>query len=130
MNLRKKKKLVGKVMKISSERVIFNESRLNEIKEAITRQDILDLIKDKAITIKKVAGRKTKEKGGRRRGGSRRKKIRARKTNYIIKVRKQRKYVDNLKQQKKISGKKYIELRKKIKQNTFKDIRHLIGETK
>jgi ribosomal protein L19E len=38
--------------------------------------------------------------------------------------------VDNLKQQKKISGEEYVELRKKIKQNTFKDIRHLKGETK
>jgi large subunit ribosomal protein L19e len=130
MNLRKKKKLVGKVMGVGLNRIIFNESRLGEIKEAITRQDILDLIKDKAITLKENKGKRSKEKGGRRRGGSVRKKVKNRKRKYIIKVRKQRRYITNLKEQKKISNEKYNGLKKKIKQNTFKDIKHLMGETK
>ena len=37
---------------------------IEEIKEAITRQDILDLIKDKAIVLREIKGRKVNEKKG------------------------------------------------------------------
>ena len=130
MNLRKKKRLVARVMKVGLNKVIFNEFRLDEIKEAITRQDILDLIKDKAIMLRNIKGRKVNEKRGRRKFGSVRKKIKKRKKHYIIKVRKYRNYIMKLKEQNKISDKKYKELRKKIKQNIFKDIKHLISESK
>jgi len=130
MNLRKKKQLAAKVMNVGLNRVILNNARLGEIKEAITRQDILDLIKDKAITLREINGRKVNEKKGRRRYGSIRKKIKNRKKHYVGKVRKHRSYIANLKKQNKISNKKYNELRKKIKQNMFKDIKHLASETK
>jgi len=130
MNLRKKKKLAAKVMGVGINRVILNNARLEEIKDAITRQDILDLIKDKAITLREVKGRTINEKKGRRKYGSIRKKIKRRKKHYAIKVRKHRNYISKLKKQNKISNEKYNGLRKKIKQNLFKDIKHLISEAK
>jgi len=128
MNLKKKKKLVARVMNVGVDRVIFNESRLDEIKEAITRQDILDLIKNKAIVLKNIKGRKKKEKRKRRGYGGVKKKIKKRKENYVKRVRKYRNYLKKLKN--KIPDEKYKELYKKIKQNIFKDIKHLINEIK
>ena len=58
MQLAKKKELASKVLKVGKNRVVFVESSLPEIKEAITRQDILDLRKSGAIQIKEVSGRK------------------------------------------------------------------------
>ena len=49
MNLSKKKKLAAKVFGVGKERIVFAKSRLNEIKEAITKQDIRDLKNDGAI---------------------------------------------------------------------------------
>ncbi len=58
MNLEKKKKLAARTLNVGKERIIFLKSRLEEIKEAITRQDIKDLHKDGAIIIKEEKGRK------------------------------------------------------------------------
>ena len=54
MNLRKKKILAAKALKVGKERIIFLKPRLEEIKEAITKQDIKDLYKEGAIKIKEV----------------------------------------------------------------------------
>ena len=54
MNLAKKKSLAARVFGVGKSRVVFAKSRLNEIKEAITKQDIRDLKKDGAITILEI----------------------------------------------------------------------------
>ncbi len=43
MNLRTKKELAAKALKVGKERIVFVEARLDEIKEAITKQDMRDL---------------------------------------------------------------------------------------
>ena len=43
MNLQKKKELAARTLTIGKDRIMFNTSRLDEIKEAITKQDIKDL---------------------------------------------------------------------------------------
>ena len=58
MNLGKKKKLSAKALEVGKERIVFLKPRLDEIKEAITRQDIKDLEKEGAIIIKGIKGRK------------------------------------------------------------------------
>jgi len=70
MNLAKKKALAVKVLKVGKERIVFTRESLAEIKEAITRMDILDLYKSGAIKIREVKGRKkiVKRKNRRRRG--------------------------------------------------------------
>ena len=62
MNLGKKRALAAKVLNVGKERICFNSERLDEIKEAITRQDIRDLHASKAITIRQESGRKAKQK--------------------------------------------------------------------
>ena len=44
MKLDKKKTIAARVLNVGKDRVWFNPERLQEIKEAITRQDIKDLI--------------------------------------------------------------------------------------
>ena len=63
MQLARKKELAAKVLKVGKNRIVFVEGHLSEIKEAISRMDILDLHKSGAIQIKEVKGRKKIENG-------------------------------------------------------------------
>ncbi len=126
MNLRKKKALASKVLKIGKKRVLFMESRLGDIKEAITNQDIRDLQKDGAISIKEAKGKKKKIKKPKRRGpGKIRKKINKRKREYVNLTRKLRKYVSELKKQGKLSKEEAENIRKKIRNKEFRSKTHL-----
>ena len=58
MNLGRKKSLAAKTLKVGKERVVFLATRINEIKEAITKNDIRDLTAEGAILVKEVGGRK------------------------------------------------------------------------
>ena len=58
MNLKKKKALAAKALKVGVGRIKFNPLRIDEIKEAITKQDIKDLNASKAIIVREVKGRK------------------------------------------------------------------------
>ena len=53
-----KKQLVARTFNVGIDRIVFNKERLAEIKEAITKQDIRDLTKDGAITIREIKGRR------------------------------------------------------------------------
>jgi len=130
MNLNKKKELAARTLKIGKERIIFVKSRLDEIKEAITKQDIRDLKKDKAIIIKEIKGRKKKEKKRKRSVGNIRKKVRKRKKEYVILTRKLRTYIRGLKSQGRLSLEEIKEIRKKIRNKVFKSkaaLREYIG---
>jgi large subunit ribosomal protein L19e len=90
-NLDKRKRLAGKVFGVGINRIIFDNSRLDEIKEAITKQDIKDLHESGAIIVNPVLGRKTKEKRRTRRGfGKIKMKINPGKEKYVTLVRKLR----------------------------------------
>ena len=126
MNLSKKKKLAAKVFGVGKERIVFAKSRLNEIKEAITKQDIRDLKNDGAILIKDARGRKTAKKTKRKNSpGKIRIKVNRRKRDYIILTRKLRKRVESLKSQGKISKEEFSDLRKKIRNSFFRSKNHL-----
>src|SRR3990167_6861646 len=58
MKLDKKKNLAAKTLGVGRDRVIFNINRLDEIKEAITKQDIRDLFSNGAIAVRDIKGRK------------------------------------------------------------------------
>lgn len=125
MNLSKKKKLAVRTLNVGEKRIVFVTSRLDEIKEAITKQDIRDLQKSGAIKVRNVKGRKTVIKVKKRSQGNVRKKINDRKRKYMINVRKQRKYISFLKSQGKISKEEYYELRKKIRNKHFSSLNQL-----
>lgn len=125
-NLNKRKKLAARVFGVGIERICFDVSRLEEIKEAITKQDIKDLFSSGAITIKEIKGRKTNVKRKTKRGpGKIKRKIKPGKRQYIYHVRKLRRHIQELRTQEKLSEDKYQELRIKIKAREFKDKNHL-----
>ena len=100
MELKVQKKLAASVLKCSEARVVFDETRLAEIKEAITKADIRGLVANGAIIatpkkgVSRVRARKRqkKKRQGRYKGhGSRKGKKTARsvpKETWMIKIRK------------------------------------------
>ena len=97
MKLERKKDLVTRTLNIGKSRIIFNNSRLTEIKEAITKQDIRDLVKDGAILIRPISGRrKIVRRKYRRSAGKVRMRVIDKKAKYIRITRKLRNYLSQL----------------------------------
>jgi large subunit ribosomal protein L19e len=121
MNLKKKKELAAKTLKVGKNRIHFSEEGLSEIKEAITKQDIKDLFNEGIITIKPIKGRKTIKKRKTKIGpGKRKKRINKRKEEYVKITKKLRLYLKELKKSNAINRELYIELRKKLRNRYFK----------
>src|SRR3972149_971149 len=115
-DLNKRKKLASRVLGVGKNKIWFDNERLAEIKEAITKQDIRDLFESGIIRIRENNGRRTIERRTRRRGpGKIKRKIKAGKRKYVIMTRKLRGYVSDLRKIKKIDDKTYGEMRIKIK---------------
>ena len=126
MNLRKKKTLAAKALKVGEKRIVFLSPRLEEIKDAITKQDIKDLEKEGAIIIKSVKGRKKVEKKKKKRGtGKIKKKVNLRKRTYVILTRKLRNYVVELKKVGKLDKDEVKKIRNKIRNRFFRSKAHL-----
>lgn len=132
MNLANKKELAAKTLGVGKGRIIFDNSRIDEIKEAITKQDIRDLNSSGAIKIKEIGGRRKNIKRKHRRGvGKIKVKVNTRKQDYVKLTRKLRDYVQKLKEQGKIDLAKYKELRKQIRNKSYrskKNLRDSLGE--
>lgn len=126
MKLENKKDFIAKVLGVGKGRIILNKSRLSEIKEAMTRQDIKDLFNDNAILIREIRGRrKIERRTTRRRAGSRRQPVIDKKMQYMIITRKLRSYVAELRKAEKLTREQFIKLRQEIKASSFKDKAHL-----
>lgn len=125
MNLSKKKDLARRTLGIGRERIIFLESRLEDIKEAITKQDIRDLQKEGAIIIREIRGKRKAKKKRRRSTGNIRKKVKRRKKDYVIMTRKLRKYVSEMKKMGKVSKEDARDIMKKIRNRIFMSKSHL-----
>ncbi len=126
MNLGKKRILAANTFNVGRERITFNNERLDEIKEAITRQDIKDLYSSGAISIKPIIGRKTVvRRTTRRRAGSIKKKVNRSKKDYVILTRKLRAYINELRNQEQITEEQYQKIRKQIRASIFRSKAHL-----
>jgi len=126
VNLAKKKELAKRTLNVGKERIEFLKSRLEDIKEALTKQDIRDLKKDGAILVKEIKGRrKVKKKKTRKSVGNIRKKVKTRKQDYVIMTRKLRRYVAEMKKQGKLSPEEIKDIRNKIRNRVFKSKAHL-----
>ena len=134
MNLGNRKSLAAKVLGVGTSRITFINSRLSEIKEAITKQDIKDLVMNGAILVKEVKGRKTLEKRrNKRKVGKVKLKVNVRKKTYMTITRKLRKHLAVLKEQGKLTREEVMELRKKVRNRVFKsqaNLKQHIGELK
>ena len=123
MNLTKKKELAAKALKVGKNRVRFDNERLNEIKEAITKEDVKGLVAEGVISIKPVKGRKKIERRKTRRGpGKIKKKVNNRKQVYVKITRKLRAYIIGLRDKRVIESDLYWDLRKKIRMRDFKSL--------
>ncbi len=126
MNLRNKKQLAAKALKVGKGRVIFDSQHLEEIKKAITKQDIINLKQEGIISIRPVKGRRTIVKRKTRKGpGKIKMTVKNRKQDYVKITRKLRRYVKELRSKGLIDRELYLELRKKIKMKNFKSLANL-----
>jgi len=126
MKLNTKKSLASKVLKVGKSRIVLVKERLEEIKEAITKQDIRDLKADGAIRVKEIKGRKKVVRRKRRRGmGKIKKKVNTRKKDYVIMTRKLRKYLANIKARGEISPEDFKQVRNKIRNREFSSLRNM-----
>ncbi len=126
MNLEKKKNLAVRALGVGKKRIVFLTPRIDEIKEAITKQDIRDLKEEGAIIIKDVKGKKKVEKRKRRRGsGKVRKKVNIRKKQYVIMTKKLRTYIVGLVKSGQINKEDATDMRKKIRNKFFRSKAHM-----
>jgi large subunit ribosomal protein L19e len=137
MELNIQKKLASKIAKKSPKKIKLDQTRLEEIKEAITKSDIRALIKDKAIIVKKHKGvsrarakkiNLQKAKGRRKGQGSRKGKANARlsdKQKWMNKIRLQRQFLNDLKSKDKLEKETYKDLYRKAKGGFFRSKRHV-----
>ncbi len=131
------KRLASQVLDVSPKRVKFDNQRLADIKEAITKTDIRQLVSEKAITkvqekgVSRGRARKLKtqkSKGLRKGPGSRQGKSTARlprKESWMAKVRSQRNLLMDLKEKGLISLKTYRSIYLKSKGGFFRSTRHI-----
>lgn len=137
MNLRNKKLIASKILKVGVSRVWFDPARNQDIKEAITRDDIKKLVRDGAVLVKQKRGvsrgriRKIilqKRKGRRGGPGSKKGKITSRlgrKETWVNKIRAQRKLFYNLLGKGRVTRETYRHLRVKAKGGFFRSRRHI-----
>jgi len=137
MNLGNKKKLAAQIFDVGKKRVFFDPSKLDEIKEAITNEDIRSLVKSGAINIKNKKGitgftsKKNllqKRKGRRKGKGSRKGRGTARtpsKKLWMTKIRIQREILSALRNKNLLEPMTYQLLRNKCKGGFFRSKRHL-----
>ncbi len=137
MRLTSQKRLAADVIGCSPQNVWIDPSRLEEVKESITKADIRALVIARAIQLKPVQQHShgmariihaQKVKGRQRGQGSRKGKQNAReskKRNWINKVRTQRELLKYLKQNKHITQEVYKNLYQKSRGGFFRSRRHI-----
>jgi len=127
MKIRSIKRIAAKKIGIGKNRVWLNPLRINEIKEAITNQDVNDLIKDGAIKAKAIIGRKTRKKRSKTRRGAGKIKmtVKRSKKRYMMRIRKLRKFIKLLKESSIITSQESKKLRSLSKAGHFKSQRYL-----
>ncbi|MCF7866543.1 50S ribosomal protein L19e [Candidatus Woesearchaeota archaeon] len=131
------KRLAGQLLKSSTKRIKFDKDRLADIKEAITKTDIRQLIDEKAIKKIDEKGvsrsrankiKSQKSKGKQKGPGSRKGKRTARlprKEEWMIKIRSQRELIKELKDNSVITQETYRMVYKKCKGGFFRNKRHI-----
>ena len=137
MELKIQKRLAAQILKCSQHKIVFDNSKLKDIKEAITKVDIKTLIANNVIWARPLKstsrGRARKisaqRKKGRRKGqGKKKGKFTARspkKEIWKIRMRNQRGLLKELRDKELITKKDYQILYKKSKGGFFRSKRHI-----
>lgn len=136
VNLRAKKRLVSRIVGVGLHRVKFDNDHLDDITDAITRDNIRSLLTANTIKIKRIVGtshgRATLKKIQRRKRGTKQGSKKGRKGArvgkkrvHITKVRALRYRLKVSKDRKEITNKEFWELYKKVGGNTIRNVAHL-----
>jgi len=144
INLRAKKRLASRVTGVGVHRIKFDSEHLDDIADAITRQNIRSLITANTISFRPVKGtsrgraqhkKEQRAKRGTKQGSKQGKKGArvGKKEVYIAKVRSLRYILKVAKDRKEITNREFWALYKKVGGNTVRNkahLRTLIEETK
>lgn len=137
MDLKNQKRMAADLFDCSKKRVWLDPNRMEEIDEAITKEDIRDLIEEDIIQKKSKKGvsrgrakKNAEQKStGKRRGHGKRKGTKNarkdKKTKWMEKVRAQRDYLKSLKEKDAISSSTFRELYNKSKGGFFRNVSHI-----
>jgi len=137
MNLKNQRTVTAQVLKVGKKKVWFDKSKLDEIKEAITKADIRGLINRNIIQKRPSQGtsrvrarkRLVQRRKGRQQGKGTRKGKRTarlgRKEAWMINVRSQRTFIKELKEKELIEIRTYRNLYSKVKGGYFRNKRHI-----
>ncbi len=138
MSIRTVRRMAADILKCGENRIWMDPNAIEEIKKAITREDVRMLIRRKLIKKIKIKEglnpgkeyrRKQKEKGRRRGHGSRKGAKGARsgdKTEWLIRIRSQRKLLKELKQKGEITPSVYRKVYRLVKGGMFRSKKHLL----
>lgn len=137
MKLKVQKRIAAQILKCSTKRVVFDNESLNDIKEAITKEDMRRLVNNGIVTkvhkqgVSRVRARENhaQRMKGRRKGyGSRKGTAKARtpkKREWINRIRLQRVFLHELKSKQLITNESYWMLYLKAKGGFFRSRNHL-----
>lgn len=136
-DLKSQRRMASEIMDIGKGRVWMDPDQSEKIEEAITRQDIRNLIESGAIDKKKVQGtskarskkaKKQKKKGRRKGQGSRKGKKTARKSrkqDWMERIRAQRRRLKEMREDEEVDSDEYRKLYNMAKGGFFRDVKHL-----
>jgi large subunit ribosomal protein L19e len=136
VNLKTKRKLVSRILGVGMDRIKFDPEYLDDVADAITRQNIRSLITAGTIQVKPIKGTSTgrsffKKTQRRKRGtkqGSKKGRKGARigkKEVYVTKIRSMRHQLKVSKSRKEITNKNYWNLYKQVSGNQVRNLAHL-----
>jgi len=123
MKLTTQKRMAADILEVGENQVRFDSLRLDEIKQAITKQDIRDLIKDRAIRKKPGIAHVAKVRRKRTGAGRRKFRVKTRKRDYINRIRKIRTYVRDQMNAGNLTKDLANNVRKYAKAGQFKNLR-------
>jgi len=126
------RRLAADILSVGQNRIRFAADKLADIKNAMTRADVRELINKKAITALPKKGRRKKERREKRGEGSRKgsKSAKERKKEWMARVRSQRKLLRWLVENKVLKPEHKRMVYLKIKGNSFRSKKAMIAYLK
>lgn len=137
MNLLKQKEIASRKLKVGKSRIYINPENSDDVKEAITGEDIRRLVSDGLIKIKKLRGqsrskartRDEQKKKGRQKGHGKRKGTNnarlPKKEKWMIKIRSLRKELKDMIENEKITKREYRQLYIYAKSGVYRSKKHM-----
>lgn len=132
------KRLASQIAKVGKSKIRIDSSAKDDLKSAITKADVANLIKEKVITIKQEKGtsrhraraRHLQRKKGRQKGHGARKGCATARTPHkevwMARIRLLRKILKEFKDKRQLTSVIYRELRQKAKGNFFRSRKHML----